>query len=148
MAGTLGELATKRRKLLELYYNDRISADLFADETRLAQAIEAAREEASGEAEASQRCDGLAARFEEVARVLQDIEIDRFWTEATDKERRVLIEELVEAVAFFPDHLEVTIAGAPKLNVGLSEVGLKEPESRTVGVGGAVAPIRTHISLG
>jgi hypothetical protein len=33
-------------------------------------------------------------------------------------------------------HLLVTIAGAPRLNVGLSEVGLKEPESRTAGVGG------------
>jgi len=110
---------------------------LFAEEeTRIAQAIEAAREEATGEDQASHRSDGLAPRFEEVAQVLQNIEIDRFWIEATDKERRVLVEELVEAVAFFPDHLEVTIAGAPKLNVGLSEVGLKEPESRTVGVGG------------
>jgi hypothetical protein len=33
--------------------------------------------------------------------------------EATESERRVLVEELVEKVAVFPDHLEATIAGAP-----------------------------------
>jgi hypothetical protein len=40
-------------------------------------------------------------------------------------------------VPFFPDHLEVTMAGAPKLNVMLSEVGLKD-DLQSVGVGGGI----------
>ena len=48
----------------------------------------------------------------------------------------MLVEELVEKVAVFPDHLEVTISGAPRLNVGLSEVGLGGKQSENVGVGG------------
>lgn len=66
--------------------------------------------------------------------MLRDLDVDVLWKVAKDRERRVLVEELLEAVAIFPDHLEVTVAGAPRLNVTLSEVGLKE--SRTVGVGG------------
>ena len=57
--------------------------------------------------------------------------------EATDQERRILVEDLVEQVAMLPDHLEVQIAGAPRLNVLLSEVGLKEPVSPS-GVGGGI----------
>ena len=48
----------------------------------------------------------------------------------------MLVEELVERVAVFPDHLEVSIAGAPRLNVGLAEVGLGGNQSQNVGVGG------------
>ena len=35
----------------------------------------------------------------------------------------------MDAVTVFPDHLEVTVAGAPPLNVLYSEVGLKESET-------------------
>ncbi|HXZ83473.1 MAG TPA: hypothetical protein VED84_07005, partial [Acidimicrobiales bacterium] len=77
----------------------------------------------------------LLARFEEVAALLQDLDLDTAWDEATEPERRVLVEELVEKVAVFPDHLEVTIAGAPRLNVGLAEVGLGNKQSQNVGVG-------------
>ena len=41
-----------------------------------------------------------------------------------ENERRVLVEELVESVAMYPDHLEVTVSGAPRLNVTPEEVGL------------------------
>ncbi len=51
------------------------------------------------------------------------------------QQRRVLVEELVEAVGVFPDHLEVTVTRAPPLNLGYGEVGLKE--SGFVGVGGS-----------
>jgi hypothetical protein len=46
-----------------------------------------------------------------------------------------LIEELLEWVTVFPDHLEVTVAGAPPLNVLFKEVGLKESENVSVGGG-------------
>ncbi len=71
--------------------------------------------------------------------MLQDLDLGKAWDEATDSERRVLVEELVEVVAVFPDHLEVTIAGAPKLNVDLSEVGLGSNRSQNVRVGGPTA---------
>lgn len=55
------------------------------------------------------------------------------WEAAEGSERRVLIQELIERVTIFPDNLEVTVAGAPALNVLYSEVGLKGSE--IVGVG-------------
>ena len=51
------------------------------------------------------------------------------------------MEELVETVAVFPDHLEVTVTGAPPLNVLYQEVGLRE--SGFVGVGGAYLNLPT-----
>lgn len=56
---------------------------------------------------------------------------------ATDEERRVLVQELVREVRVFPDHLEVTVEGVPKLNVTLEEVGLKTSQLHSCGVGGA-----------
>jgi hypothetical protein len=80
-------------------------------------------------------------RFEEVARILADLDLDAVWAEADQRERRVLIENLVEWIKVFPDHLEVKVVGSPSLNVTLREVGLKVPEN--VGVGG---PTRTRTS--
>jgi hypothetical protein len=77
----------------------------------------------------------LEVRFEEVARLLADLNIYAVWVEADDRERRVLVENLMEWIKVFPDHLEVKVVGSPALNVLLSEVGLKVPE--IVGVGGA-----------
>jgi hypothetical protein len=52
----------------------------------------------------------------------------------------VLIDEFLRGITVLPDHLEVTIDGAPPLNVRHSEVELKEPagtkESDFSGVGG------------
>jgi len=91
--------------------------------------------------------DELLRRFEEVAALLQDLALGTAWDEATEPERRVLVEELVEKVAVFPDHLEVTIAGAPRLNVGLAEVGLGGKQSQNVGVGGPTCTISYYRSL-
>jgi hypothetical protein len=57
--------------------------------------------------------------------LLADIDIETVWNAATTEERRVLVHELVEEVALFPDHLEVAVAGAPRLNVTLEEVGVQ-----------------------
>jgi len=80
--------------------------------------------------------DDVAMRFEEVAETLRDLDISVLWAEATDDERRVLIEELIEGVRIYPDHLQVEISGAPPLNVTLEEVALKQ--SSVGGVGGGV----------
>ena len=54
----------------------------------------------------------------------QELDLDRVWEAATEQQRQVLIDELLERVAIFPDHLEVTVHGAPRLNVLLGEVRL------------------------
>lgn len=134
-AVALAKLAQDRRKLLELYYADKISADGFsAEETRLCAAIEIERARALDEQHEERHKSDLELRFDQVAAILQDLDVDAVWTRADDAERRVLVEELVEWVTVFPDHLEVTVTGSPALNVLYSEVGLKE--SDFVGVGG------------
>ena len=134
-AETLGALSDKRRKLLDLYYRDGISPELFSEEeARLCAAIEAARIEASNEQAQDRIQSELEARFDQVASLLQALDIETVWSAAEEQERRVLVEELVEAVGVYPDHLEVTVMGAPPLNVLYGEVGLKE--SGFVGVGG------------
>jgi hypothetical protein len=51
----------------------------------------------------------------------------------------------------FPDHLEVKVPGAPRLNVRLGEVGLKESASSGVGGGteplAPTPPVRTTLAL-
>jgi DNA invertase Pin-like site-specific DNA recombinase len=96
-AQELGELADRRRKLLELHYADRISADLFAEEERsITRQIEMIREEVSGRKAEEVARDDLAARFEQVALTLRSLEVERVWSVATDAEKKVLLEEIVE----------------------------------------------------
>ena len=53
----------------------------------------------------------------------------------------MLIDELLDRIIVYPDHLEVVVHGVPKMNVLLSEVGLAE--SQNARVGGASRPLRT-----
>jgi site-specific DNA recombinase len=139
-AAALKALTEQRRKLLELYYEDGISKELFSEEEqRLTRDIEAVRAQVGEEDRQESLRSELVERFEQVAKVLQELDVQVVWGAAEDTERRVLVEELVDGVTVFPDHLEVTVAGAPPLNVLYSEVGLKESE--TVRVGGGTHPI-------
>ena len=122
----VADLESRRRKLLGLYYEDKIGADLFAEEeARLRQQIDAGNAASQEDERMSRQATDVAAKFEEVAALLADIDIDAVWNAATIDERRVLVHELVEEVALFPDHLEVAVAGAPRLNVTLEEVGVQ-----------------------
>jgi site-specific DNA recombinase len=135
-ADTLKALSEKRRKLLDLYYGEKISAEGFKEEEeRLMAAIETARSRASDEQAEDRSRSELEQRFEEVASMLRDLDIVEVWEAAEERERRVLVEELVEWVTVYPDHLEVTVAGTPPLNVLYGEVGLKESENVRVGEG-------------
>lgn len=126
------DLEAQRRKLLALYYADQIGADLFAEEeARLRSAIGIRAMVAEEEASAVRQADEVARRFEEVADTLANLDIESVWAEASQEERKVLVDELLEEVALFPDHLEVAIAGSPRLNVLLEEVGVQK-----CGVGG------------
>jgi site-specific DNA recombinase len=134
-AEALGTLSEKRHLLVELFYGGNISGEGFREEEdRLLNSIEAAREQASiAQAEVIAQND-LELRFEQVAAILNDLDIDQVWAKADDDERRILVEELIESITVLPDHLEVKVSGAPVLNVLYGEVGLKVPE--IVGVGG------------
>jgi DNA invertase Pin-like site-specific DNA recombinase len=139
-AKTLKVLTDQRDKLLGLYYTEKISADgFYEEEARIATAIAVVRQQLALEGQEEQLKTDLEVRFEEVARILSDLDMDAVWTEADNRERRIFVENLVEAIKVFPDHLEVKVVGSPSINVLLSEVGLKVPEN--VGVGG---PTRTR----
>jgi hypothetical protein len=71
-----------------------------------------------------------AARFEQVAAILRDLDIDRVSIEATEAERKVIVEELVEVVALYADHQEVTVAG-PVAQLGRRSTNL--PPATAVG---------------
>jgi site-specific DNA recombinase len=131
----LGTISDRRRKLLELYYQGKISADGFKEEEdRLMADIESARAQVAKESAELRTKDDLEQKFDRVAEILSNLDVEAIWKAANDKERRVLVEELVECVVVFPDHLEITVSGAPPLNVLLEEVGLKGSE--IVGVEG------------
>ncbi len=122
----VADLEKRRRKLLQLHYEDKIGADLFGEEEqRLRQQIEEAKSVRAEVTERLQEVDELARRFEEVATALAELDPDAVWGAATVDERRVFVEELVEEVALYPDHLEVVVAGAPRLNVLLEEVSVQ-----------------------
>ena len=71
--------------------------------------------------------------------MLQQLDIGTIWDEATTQERRQLLKAFLNAVYFFPDHLEIEVLGAPRLNIALEEVGMKG-----VSTGGVGGPIRTR----
>ena len=125
-----------RRKLLRLFYDDRISADLFVEEeARLTVAIGAARAESDAAAMELARSGDLLQRFDDVAALLAALDVERVWNAATEVERRVLIDEFLEEVLVLPDYLDVTVHGAPPLHVLYQEVGLKESGFDRVGGG-------------
>jgi hypothetical protein len=134
-AKALASLSEERRRLLQLFYAGNISGEGFKEaEDRLCTDIEIARTQASVQASEKATQNDLERRFEQVVRILSDLDIGTVWGAAEDAERRILVEEFLEWVTVFPDHLEVTVTGAPALNVLLSEVGLKGSE--IIGVGG------------
>ena len=92
---------------------------------RLTGQIDALRAEENAEIAAEARSVDVAERFEQIAAYLADLDVEAIWEAATETERQVLVDELVEGVEVHQDHLEATVRGAPKLNVTLAEVGLE-----------------------
>jgi site-specific DNA recombinase len=136
LADALAGLTERRRKLLELHYAERISSELFGvEEAELTRQIEALRNEAQLDENAAAENDDLARRFEEILDTLATLDLVQVWVAASDQERRVLIDELLDRIIVYPDHLEVVVHGVPKVNVLLSEVGLAESQNARVGGG-------------
>ena len=69
--------------------------------------------------------------FEHVVATLAEIDWDQIWSAATDTERRTVLDEFIAQVDVYPDHLEVEVRGAGKLNVALHEVGLRSRSVET-----------------
>ena len=124
-ADALASLLDERHKLLRLHYAGHISEEQFGEEqARLSVQIDAMRAADDAETAETERADDVHERFEAIAAYLADLDVESVWDAATEVERRVLIDEMIEAVEVHDDHLEVTVRGAPKLNVTLAEVGL------------------------
>ena len=132
----VGDLEGQRRKLLQLFYDDRIGADLFAEEeARLAGAIKAAQAEAEASVAMAERHDDVEQLFDDVAQMLAALDIERTWAAVTEVERRILLDEFLECVTVLPDYLDVKVHGAPPVHVLYQEVGLKESGFDRVGGG-------------
>ncbi len=140
------DLQTQRRKLLRLYYDDKIGADRFAEEeARLSVAIREAQRESELARVESARSDKVERHFDDVAAVLATLDVKRTWEAATEVERLVLIDEFLEEITVLPDYLDVKVHGAPALHVLYQEVGLKNSEFDRVG--GANRTFRTSARL-
>ena len=130
------DLVAQRRKLLRLYYDDKVGADLFAEEeARLSVAIQEAQREVDNARVEVARNDDVAQHFDDVAQLLATLDVDKTWKAATDVERRVLIDEFIEEITVLPDYLDVKVHGAPPVHVLYQEVGLKESGFDRVGGG-------------
>ena len=109
----LSRLADKRRKVLDLYYAGAIDAELLAqEEDRLTAEIQALREAQNRAGAEAARQAEVSQRFDQVLHALQELNLDEIWAEATAQERRVPVEELLDVVTIFPDHLEVAVKDA------------------------------------
>jgi hypothetical protein len=119
---------------LRLFYDDRIGADLFAEEeARVAPAIAAARAEGEARSRESEESRDLQRHFDEVAAMLNGLDVERTWQAATEVERRILIDEFLEEISVLPGYVDVKVHGAPPLHVLYQEVGMKESGTGCVG---------------
>jgi hypothetical protein len=124
--GVVEVLLEERRKLLRLHYADQIDAEQFSEEqARLTIQIESLRSEEADQEQERQQAEEVAQGFEQIAAYLAEIDVPALWDAATEDERRVLVDELLDGIEVHADHLVVTVRGALPLNVTLDEVGLK-----------------------
>ena len=126
-AAVIASLKAKERKLLDLYYADKIDQDGFAEESKRLTTQRHCLESEVAERELALRTSEWASlKFQEVSEVLAALNFEELWDEASVAERRILIEDLVDSVNIFPDQLTVQVVGAPPILVTLPEVGLNQ----------------------
>ena len=103
---------------------DKASRGSVGQEAELTVQLEALEAELSDVRRRLDERDEISEAFEDVARHLADVDIDEIWQEASERERWALASDLIDEVSIYPDHLEVQVSGAPRINVTLREVGL------------------------
>ena len=96
-------LKKKERKLLDLYYADQNHSDTFATEHR---DIVTKLKTLQQEVDTTEREESLRAlaldKFDQVADLLAQMDIDEIWNAATLDERKTLVEDLVDSVLHLP----------------------------------------------
>ena len=135
-AADAAKLRRQREKLLQLWYDDKITPELFAEQERSISAkLKVIEDAAAEQLKVVEQRRHLVAQFDRVADTLRNLDVDVLWAAATDGERRKLINELVDAVIVHADHLEVAIFGVPPIKVLLSEAGLRQRSGTIAGTG-------------
>ena len=125
-SSVVASLRAKERKLFDLYYADRIDAEGFATEQRRLKVQITSLETDLANAERDQRTrDAAADRFDAVAQLLAELDVEEIWSHANASERRILLDDLLDSIRIFPNRLTVQVAGAPPILVTLEEVGLR-----------------------
>jgi len=104
-----------------------------AEEKRLNAQIASLEDEAARLEDRALEKVQAAERFDQVSELLTSLDLESIWEHATDAERRTLVEDLVDSVHIYPDHLSVQVAGAPPIVVTLAEVGLRAGTKPVVG---------------
>ena len=99
------DLVAQRRKLLRLYYDDKIGADLFAEEeARLSVAIREVQREVDEHA-SRRRARTMSHSISTLSLACSQLSTSTStWKAATEVERRVLIDEFLEEISVLPDY--------------------------------------------
>ena len=127
VVSVIASLKRKDRKLLELIYADQIDADTYGEEHRRLTTQIRALEQETDDFERDQKIrEDAVDKFDLVAALLANMDVEQLWEAANLAERRTLVEDLVDSVCIYPDQITVQIAGAPPFVVGLDEVGLTQ----------------------
>jgi hypothetical protein len=120
-------LRRKQEKLLNLHYADQIDGETFSVQNRhLMTQIVALEEEEKRRQKDLETREHAADRFDEVASLLATTDFEQILKVATEPERRVLVEDLIDSVCIYPDQITVQVAGAPPILVTLDEAGLTQ----------------------
>lgn len=134
----VARLKVRWAKLLELYYEDRVSAEAFGQEeqrltAQIAELPRAGVERDECNAERSE----LAQWFEEVAELLSSVGLSEVREEATERERRTRVEGMLDAVFVHPDHVRGRARGNAAAAGRAGRSGTTATGGHgTVGVGG------------
>jgi site-specific DNA recombinase len=127
VSSVIASLKKKERKLLDLYYADQIEPDTFAGEHhRIVAQMKTLQKEADDFERDEKIRDQAVTKFDQVAELLANLDLERLWNAASLAEQRTLVEDLVDSVCIYPDQITVQVAGAPPFIVALSEVGLTQ----------------------
>lgn len=123
---SLAATRSAERKLFDLYVQDKVDSDFFSEKQQILRSQISTLQKQLAEIERSERATAQAVDgFERLKTVLNDLDFDAIWNEATDVERRILFQDLVDEVRIFPDFITVQVAGAPPISVLPKEVGLR-----------------------
>ncbi|HEY5303024.1 MAG TPA: recombinase family protein [Acidimicrobiales bacterium] len=129
---TLTATRASEQKLFDLYVKNQVNADFFAEKQAVLRAQMATLESQLNDLERQESVVSEAiSRFDRLAGLLNDLDIDAIWAEANNAERKILVQDLVDEVRIYPDRITVQVAGAPPIIVMPEEVGLR-PGSTSV----------------